>query len=687
MMNVSSEVTEIRPAVCPLDCPDTCSLSVTVENDRIISIRGSRANPYTDNAICSKVAKFYPDFVHGKQRLRYPLRRIGPRGSDQFERISWDEALDIVYDGFSRAIEQYGPQSVLGFNYAGPHGDLAAGSLDRRFFNVLGATQLNRGPLCGGVRGGAYSSLFGSAPGMPPEQALHADLIIVWGNNATVSNLHLSRVVNKAKKSGAKLVVVDPKRIRIAERADLYLQVRPGTDVVLALALATELERRNGLDQAFIEQWVEGAEPYLQQARQYSRADVESICGVSPAQFDALAELYLQADKVALSVGNGMERGRSGGSALRAVMALQALTGNFGRIGAGVMAKPGLAFPKNTARLERSDLIPQGTRTLNIVDVSRYLLDEQLEPPIRALMIYNHNPIATHPDQQRMQQALAQESVFIAGCDVVMTDSMRYADVILPAASVFEIEDIYGSYGHTYLQRAEAVIPLVGEALPNTEIFRRLAKRFGLDDALFQLSDKQLMDLAFQDNDPRLQGYKPSELPIDQALMMNTIDNEPLVMCDTVRPATASGKIELYSEALEQQYGFGVPRYEALSVPDAYPLMIISPSSDQRTNASFGGCADSLQTQVLEMHPADAAAKGITDGDEVRVWNQLGEVFMQAEVTERMQPGVVYTPKGAWQASSRSGQTVNALLSADLRTDIMDGACYNDTFVAVERAG
>lgn len=217
-----SSVAEIRPAVCPLDCPDTCSLSVTVQDEKIVSIRGSKANPYTDNAICSKVARFYPDFVHGKQRLKHPLQRVGKRGSDEFKRISWEAALDLVYEGFTGSINRYGSESLLGFNYAGPHGELAAGSLDRRFFNKLGATQLDRGPLCGGVRGDAYTSLFGSSPGMPPEQAEAADLIVIWGNNATVSNLHLSRVVSKAQKKGCKLVVIDPKRIRIAERADLY---------------------------------------------------------------------------------------------------------------------------------------------------------------------------------------------------------------------------------------------------------------------------------------------------------------------------------------------------------------------------------------------------------------------------------------------------------------------------------
>lgn len=682
---MSVVTSEVRPAVCPLDCPDTCSLSVTVQDDKITKIRGSRANPYTDNAICSKVARFYPDFVHGEQRLKYPLKRVGPRGSGEYQRISWEQAVDLVHEGFSKAIAEHGPESVLGFNYAGPHGELAGSSLDLRFFNVLGATQLDRGPLCGGVRGGAYTSLFGSAPGMPPEQALDSDLIVVWGNNVTVSNLHFGRITAQAQKNGCKLVVIDPKRTRIAERADHYLQIKPGTDVVLAMALAAELERRDALDQAFMAEWVQGSEPYLEQARQYSRQDVEQICGLSLELFDVLADLYSTSERVSVSLGNGIERGRSGGSALRAAMALQALTGNLGKVGTGVMAKPGLAFPKTSDRLSRPDLAPANTRVLNIVDISKALLDDTLAPPIKAMMIYNHNPIATHPDQNRMQQALSQESLFIVGCEVVMTDSMRYADVILPAASVFEIEDIYGSYGHSYLQRAEAIIPLVGEALPNTEIFRRLAARFGMDDDLFQQSDKQLMDQAFIDNDARLQGYKPSELPLDNALLMNTEQGEPTIMCDTIKPATASGKIELFSEELERDYGFGVPRYYPLEAEADYPFMIISPSSDDRTNATFGGCAESLGIQTVDIHPDDAAAQGISEGDDVRVWNARGEVLFKAKVTDAVKAGVLYTPKGAWQATSASGQTVNALMSADARTDIMSGACYNDTLVAIEK--
>ena len=254
---------ETRPSVCPLDCPDTCSLLIDVENDLIKRVRGSNVNPYTAGAVCDKVVKYYPNFVHGEARLRQPLKRTGERGSGEFEPTSWDSALSLIAEKTKAAIEQYGPETVLPFNYAGPHGQLAVGSMDRRFFHKMGATLVDRGPLCGGVRGAAYTSLFGNAPGMPPEQATEADLIAVWGNNVTVSNLHLARVIKQARENAAKLIVVDPKRTRIAEQAHLYIQIAPGTDVVLAQALAAEMERRGKVDSAFVEQWVDGAESFL----------------------------------------------------------------------------------------------------------------------------------------------------------------------------------------------------------------------------------------------------------------------------------------------------------------------------------------------------------------------------------------------------------------------------------------
>ncbi|WP_424978537.1 molybdopterin-dependent oxidoreductase [Leisingera sp. S232] len=679
-MNTQSPI-ETLPSVCPLDCPDTCSLTVQVQNGTLIDVKGSQANPFTAGVICNKVARYYPDFVHGKARLTHPLKRVGARGSGTFERISWDEALDIVHAGFSRAIDTHGPEAVLPFNYAGPHGELAGGSMDRRFFYNMGATMLDRGPLCGAVRGGAYASLFGEAPGMPPEQVLHSDLVLVWGNNVTVSNLHLAPLLKKVRAQGGRLVVIDPKRIKIAEQCDMHVQIKPGTDVVLAMGLAAELERRDALDRDFIAGWVEGFDPYMTQAREYTVASVESLCGISSAQFHQLADWIAAARNMSCSSGNGIERGRSGGSGLRAAMALPALTGHHGRMGAGVIAKSGLAAPKRRDRLQGEQLMKPGTRVINIVDLGNVLQDETLDVPITAAMIYNHNPVATHPDQANLIKALMREDLFLAGCDVAMNDSMALCDVILPAASHFEHNDIFGAYGQNYLQRAEPVIPCVGESLPNTEIFRRLAARFGYTDPLFQASDTQLMDDAVDETHPQLNGQRPSEIPVDQAIGMNTLNGEPLVMCKTVMPATPSGKIELFCQDYQDRYGYGVPRYEP--VARKHPFTLITPSSDKRTNATFGSHAASQGMEVVEMHPADAASRRLADGSKVVVWNGQAEVTLQLKITDATREGVLYSPKGTWRATSETGLTVNALIPADIRTDIEDGACYHETFVDV----
>jgi len=302
-------------------------------------------------------------------------------------------------------------------------------------------------------------------------------------------------------------------------------------------------------------------------------------------------------------------------------------------------------------------------------------------PPVKVVFIYNHNPVITHPDQNRMRKALSQEDLFIVGADVVMTDSMSYCDVILPAASHFEFADIYGSYGHDYLQRAEPVIPCVGESLPNTEIFRRLAARFGFDDPIFQETDAELMDVAFADDDPRLGGTKPSELALDKALAMVTKYGEELILCKTVLPSTDSGKIELFSQDLEARFGYGLPRFE--SVESQYPLSIISPSSLKRTNSTFGGCVLSEGQEEVEINPRDAEVRGISDNDKVRVHNERGETLLTARITDAVLPGVLYTPKGTWLSASKNGQTVNALLDAKIRTDIEDGACCNEAFCEV----
>jgi anaerobic selenocysteine-containing dehydrogenase len=654
---------------------------VKVQGDTLIEVKGSKANPFTNGVICNKVARYYPEFVHGKARLTHPLRRVGPRGSGQFERITWDEALDQIHAAFTQAIAKHGPETILPFNYAGPHGELAGGSMDRRFFYHMGATQLNRGPLCGGVRGGAYASIFGNAPGMSPDQVKHSDLVLVWGNNVTVSNLHLTPLLNEMRAKGGTLVVIDPKRIKIAERCDLHLQIKPNTDVVLAMGLAAELERRGALDMGFIDRWVAGFDPYMAQARRYDLDMVTQTCGITAKEFHALTDLIVAAKAMACSFGNGIERGRSGGSGLRAGMALPALTGHHGRLGAGVIAKSGLATPKNQARLHGDHLKQPGTRVINIVDLGQVLQDQTQHTPITAAMIYNHNPVATHPDQANLIKGLMRQDLFLAGCDVVMTDSMALCDVILPASTHFEHDDVFGAYGQNYLQRAAPVIPHVGESLPNTEIFRRLAARFGYDDPVFQADDAQLMDDAINSDHPQLNGLKGSALPLDQAIAFQAEDGAPMIMCKTVMPATPSGKIELFCQDYEDRYGFGVPRYDP--TPQDRPFVIISPSSDKRTNATFGSDPASQGPETVEMHPDDAAARGLEEGSKVIVYNDRASVSLRLKITDATRPGVLYSPKGTWRATSETELTVNALIPADIRTDIESGAAYHETYVDV----
>jgi len=668
-----------KASVCPLDCPDTCSLTVAVEDERIAEVRGSRANPYTAGVICAKVARDFPPFVNGDGRILRPLRRTGAKGEGRFEPISWEAALDAVHAGLTAVMAEHGPQAILPLNYAGPHGMLAGGSMDLRFFHKLGASLLDRRPLCGGIRAEAWMGTFGAVPGMRPEQVEYSKLIVAWGNNVTWSNLHLMPLINRARRRGAKLVALDPVRTVVAGQADLHIALRPGTDLVLAWAVTAELERRGAFDRAFIERHVHGFDDYMERARRVSVADAERVCGVPAAQVLQLVDWYQTLSPAAISVGNGLERNQNGGGGIRAIFALAALAGKFGVAGGGLVNGASHAFPKTVARLQRPDLAPAGTRLLNIIDVGAHLLDPRLAPPIRALFIYNHNPVIVHPDQNRIRRGLLREDLFTVGCDVVITDSMAYCDVVLPAATHFEYPDLYPAYGTHWLQRADPVIRPRGESLPNTEIFRRLAARFGFDDPIFRASDAELMDEAMDAGDPRLGGVAPSALPTDRALAM-TVGGRDAVLFDNVFPRTPSGKIELASSYLADKYGQRLPEYRPYETP--FPLLLISPASDRRITSTFGGLPSSAAVPPLEMHPDDARARGLESGMTVTVWNDLGEVHLPLKVTDAVRPGVVSSLKGAWFSTSDNGQTVSALVPGH-HADIAGGACFNDTRVEV----
>ena len=683
---------EERAGVCTYDCPDTCSLTVTVDNGRIVQVRGSHAAPYTAGVICDKVARYTTEFVHGDRRLLHPMRRAGAKGSSAFERISWEDALDEIHDRVGDLIGRWGPQAVMPLNYAGPHGLLAGDSMSLRFFHRLGATQLYRRALCGGVRSEAWAGTYGLVPGCPPEFAEHAKLNIVWGCNATVANLHLVRCIRRAKRAGGKLVVIDPLRTKIAEQADLHLSLLPGTDVLLAWSLAAELERSGSLDPAFIDANVLGFEEFMARAREWPAARAAQACRLRESDILTLARWLAEIEPLILTPGNGLERGRNGGSGIRAAIALPALLGKLGK-GSGIVLGASNAFPKTPGKLQRPDLLHHGTRTLNINDIGRHLAEDDVDPPLRALFIYNHNPIVVHPDQNRMRRGLAREDLFAVGIELTMTESMAHCDVVLPAATHFECDDLYSSYGHHWLQRAEPVIPPVGEALPNTEIFRRLAARFGFDDPCFKATDLELMEDAVDAADAKLKGMRPSEIPTQQALQMTGPDGQPLSLFDNIFPATPSGKVELKSASLAERWGEAalLPTWRPLPDPPPQaeeggvgaPLMLISPASDKRISSTLGDLTASRKMPLLLMNRRDAAARDLRNGTEARVWNERGEVILRLSVTDAVPPGVVASEKGAWLTTSRTGQTISALVSADIKADLAEGACFNDTRVEV----
>lgn len=672
-------------SVCTLDCPDTCSLQVSVEDGRIIRVRGSHALPYTDGVICSKVARHTAQWVHGPQRLLHPLRRDGPRGSGRFVPISWRAALDEIHARTTEVIARHGAQAVMPLNYAGPHGMLAGDSMSLRFFHRLGASQLYRGALCGAVRREAWVGTYGAVPGIGPEAAAAAALNIVWGNNATVTNLHLVRAITRSRRAGGRLVVIDPLRTRIAELADLHLAPLPGTDVLLGFALALELQALGAHDAGFIARHVVGYEDYMARAAQWPLERAAAACAVNPEDIRMLARWMAQADPLVLAPGNGLERGRNGGSGVRAAIALPAL---LGRLDArsGIVLGAGFAFPRASAALTRPDLLPPGTRTLNLLDTGRLLLEDPVDPPIRAVFIYNHNPVVVLPHQDRVVRGLAREEIFTCGIEIAMTESMAFCDIVLPAAGSFESPDLYASYGQHWLQRAEPVLPPPGEALPNTEIFRQLAARFGFDEPCFRDDDAALMDAALVTNHPRLQGQRPSQLPTDRALRMSAEDGSPLALMVNQMPATPSGRIELASDTLAARWGGGqrLPDYQPA---EAEGLALISPASDKRISSTLlGSGGQPGEAPALLMHPRDAQARGLGAAGRVRVRNALGEVELPLHITDRVPPGVVSSEKGAWLATSPTGRTISALVSADRRSDIADGACFNDTRVEVVAA-
>jgi anaerobic selenocysteine-containing dehydrogenase len=657
------------PTVCPLDCPDACSLDVTVQGGRVTVINGSSENPTTDGYICAKVRRF-PERIYGPDRLLYPAVRQGPKGSARFERVSWDDALERVVEGLRAARDGWGAEAVLPYSYGGSNGLLTQDTSDAVLFRRFGASRLAR-TVCAAATGAANTALYGKMPSVVYEDFPEARLILLWGANPSASGIHLVPHIREAQRRGATLVVVDPRTTPLAKQADVHLAVRPGTDLPVALAIHRHLFETGGADAAFLAAHTRGAERLRERAREWTVDRAAAEAGISADALRHVAELYAATSPALVRCGWGPERNRNGGNASLAILALPAVGGKFGVRGGGYTMS-------NTATwgIERTwiDAQEPATRLVNMNQLGR-ALTEYTDPPIKALFVYNSNAAVTTPDQGRVLRGLAREDLFTVVFDQTMTDTAQYADVVLPATTFLEGYDLPRGYGPITLRLGRPVIEPVGEARPNADVFGELLRRLELDEPTDPSGELEAMMHVLG----RLPEPIASELR-DRGVATPPFGGRPIQFVD-VFPRTADAVVDLFPEALETSAPLGVYGYQPDPGTAAFPLALISPASERSVSSTL---AELPRPEVrLLMHPEDATSRGLVDGAAVRVFNSLGEVRCNLQVGGWTRPGTVVLPKGLWRRHTANGFTASAL-APDTLTDLGGGACFNDARVQVE---
>lgn len=683
--------TRVIRAACPHDCPDACALLVTVQNGRAIRIEGAPDHPPTRGTLCTKVAR-YLDRTYSGQRILHPLQRVGRKGGGRFERISWERALETIAERFkSIAASPDGPQAILPYSYAGTMGLLQYCSMDRRFFHRLGASLLER-TICATAGKAGYSATVGASIGTDLEQFANANLILIWGSNPIVSNLHLWSRVQEAKRRGAKLIAIDPYRSLTAEKCHVHLPLLPGTDAALALGVMNVLVTEDLLDHDYIARYTLGFEALAERVREYPPQHVAQITGLAVEQIVALARDYGTIKPAAIRLNYGMQRHAGGGMAMRTAACLPALVGAWRHAAGGALLSSSGTYPVDTPALERPDLIWNNPRTINMSTIGDALLDAK-DPPIRAIYVYNSNPVAVAPESAKVVAGFSREDLFCVVHDVFLTDTADYADIVLPATTQLEHLDVHSSYGHLYVQANNPAIAPLGEAKPNTEVFRLLAGRMGFDDACFRESDEDIARQAFAAADPRAQGIDWEALKKEGWRRLN-VPKAFAPFAEGNFP-TPSGKCEFYSETLRRQGldplpTYTPPRESVASNPQLarrFPLAMISPPARNALNSSFANLPAFFETDKtphLEIHPDDAQARGIASGDTLRVFNGRGSLALTARVTDRARPGVVVALSIWWRKLSPDRTNANMVTSQAL-TDMGRAATFYDVLVEVER--
>jgi anaerobic selenocysteine-containing dehydrogenase len=680
----------IVKGVCPHDCPDTCALETTVENGVAVEVRGGDM-PFTEGVLCVKVAK-YLDRTYAKERALHPLRRVGPKGPGQgrFERMAWDEALDEIATRF-KAIAAEDPQQILPCSYAGTMGQLNYASMDRRFFHRLGASLLDR-TLCSSAGKAGLKITLGGSVGMDPERADEAKLILIWGSNPIVSNLHYWTRCQEAKRRGAKLVAIDPWRSQTAEKCHQHVQLLPGTDGALALGMMHVIIGERLHDADYVARHTLGFDRLAERVGRYPPAKVARICGIDADVVVGLAREYARVKPAAIRLNYGMQRHSGGGMAARTIACLPALVGAWRDPGGGVVLSTNDFYAMDHAALERPDLIRGNPRTINHAALGEALTSAR--PPVKAVYVYNNNPVAVCPDSNKVIAGFSRSDLFCVVHDVFLTDTADYADIFLPATTQLEHFDLHKSYGHLYVLANNPAIEPLGEARRNIEVFRQLAKRMGFADACFDDSDEEVCRQALRSASTRMAGIEWDALK-DAGWMRLRVPARFAPFAEGGFP-TPSGKCEFYSEAaaklgLDPLPDYTPPRENAAANPTLarrYPLAFISPPCRNFLNSSFANLPFALASEKeprLDIHPDDARARGIVAGDRVRIFNARGAFTVKAAVSTRARPGVVVAPSVWWRKLAPDGRNANDVTSQAI-ADLGGAATFYDCLVEVEKS-
>jgi anaerobic selenocysteine-containing dehydrogenase len=678
-------MTETRRSVCALDCPDTCSVLVTIGNGRATKLRGDPAHPVTRGFLCGKVAQ-YLEREYSPDRLLYPQKRVGAKGEGRFERISWDAALDTIADRLRGIAKEFGPEAILPYSYAGTMGLLQGSGTDRRFFHRLGASRLDR-TICSEAGKAGLTQALGSRYGTEPEQFRHSKLILAWGANILGTNVHMWPFIMEARRNGAKFYTIDPRRNRTGAAADKHFFIHPGSDTALALAMMHVIVFERLHDADYVERHTNGFDTLRERVRAWTPQRAAELTSIAAEEIAGLAREYATTRPAAIRLNLGIQRSERGAMAVRTIALLPALTGSWKDVGGGLQLSLSGTFHLNRDGLERPDLqekaLGRPARRVNMVQLGSALttLDD---PPVKAMVVYNSNPAAVAPNQNAVLAGLRREDLFTVVLEQFRNDTADYADILLPATTFLEHSDLYLSYGHHYLQLARPALPAPGEARPNVDVFRALAARMGFDDPCFADSDDDMIRTLLDSPHPFVKGITLEELDREGSVRLR--------MPEPFRPfanggfGTGDGKCHFHAETLdytppvESRHGDG-------QLGAQYPLEMISPKNDESMNSTFGNRdAVDRQTAVLHMAAADAAQRGIGDADQVRMWNHRGSCLLVARVDDSVAPGVVCAPAVRWGKRAPGGRNANALTSERL-TDAGGGATFYSCLVEVERIG